>query len=392
MFGAHTSGEPLFTRRFAGLWLFSFLVFASAFQLFPAIPFRILALGGTKAAAGRFLAVYTFASAFAAPLMGTVADHFGRKRVLIGASAAFVIFSIAYGLISHLPTLLVIGAIHGTIWSGILSSSSAIMSDYIPESRRTEGIAYWGLASSAAVAIAPSIGLWVAQFGWRTLCFELAAISVVMVGWASRLTDRHEVGVERSVPAVRELFDMRVTIVALSLFNISFGYGGVTSYVAILATERGIRPPALFFTVFALTIVAVRVLTSPLGDRYGAKTILYPGLALVPFGLLLLATAHSRAQLVGAALVFGAGFGGTYPAFVTFILNSTDPRRRARTFGSIIWAFDTGIGSGSLLVGALGQRYGLGKAFIAAALVSCLAIPVFVLTSARIGLRRNMSS
>lgn len=37
-----------------------------------------------------------------------------------------------------------------------------------------------------------------------------------------------------------------------------------------------------------------------------------------------------------------ARFGGAYPAFTTFVLGYTDPRRRGSTFGSVIWAFDTG--------------------------------------------------
>ena len=55
--------EPLFTRRFVALWVFAFITFFSAFQLLPAIPFRIIELGGTKAQAGWFLTAYTFASA-----------------------------------------------------------------------------------------------------------------------------------------------------------------------------------------------------------------------------------------------------------------------------------------------------------------------------------------
>ena len=69
------SRDPLFTPRFAMLWVYAFVTFFSAFQLLPAIPFRILDLGGSKGQAGWFLCVYTYASAFAAPLMGSLADR-----------------------------------------------------------------------------------------------------------------------------------------------------------------------------------------------------------------------------------------------------------------------------------------------------------------------------
>jgi predicted MFS family arabinose efflux permease len=376
------NAEPLFTPRFLALWTFSFITFFSAFQLFPAIPFRILELGGSEAEAGAFLAVYTFASAFAAPLMGTFADHVGRKRLLVGVSIAFVGFSVVYGYVTNLGLLLVIGAVHGAIWSGILSSSSAIMSDYIPQSRRTEGLAYWGLASTAAIAVAPFAGLMVSsRFGWRNLCLELAVISVAMAVWSSRLTDPSVRDPLRRMPRGGELFDWRVTVASLSLFTISFGYGGVTSYVAVLAMERHLEPRALYFAVYAGAIVVSRIVTSPLGDRRGPLTLLYPALAIVPPALLLLAFATSRWQWLASATLFGAGFGVAYPAFATFVLEKTDAQRRARTFGSIIWAFDTGIGTGSLSTGVIGERFGLTSGFVVCALVATLAIPIFLVTS-----------
>src|ERR1051326_8037636 len=151
--------EPLLTPRFAALWLYAFVTFFAAFQLLPVIPFRIIELGGSTAAAGWFLFVYTLASAFSAPLMGTTADRIGRRRMLFAASLAFCGFSIAYGLITHIGLLLLVGIVHGALWSGLLSSASAVMTDYIPESRRTQGLAYWGLASIAAISIAPAVGL-----------------------------------------------------------------------------------------------------------------------------------------------------------------------------------------------------------------------------------------
>src|SRR5204863_1484424 len=89
--------------------------------------------------------------------------------------------------------------------------------------------------------------------------------------------------------------------------------------------------------------------------------------------------------LVTSAILFGMGFGLAYPAFATFILDNTNPLRRARTFGSMVWAFDTGIGVGSFAVGAIGQRYGLGTAFEFAAALSCFAIPIFAWTSRGLG-------
>lgn len=378
--------EPLFTPQFLGIWTFAFITFFSAFQLLPAIPFRIIQLGGSTAQAGWFLAVYTYASAFAAPLMGSLADHIGRKRQLIVISLGFIGFSFAYGVVTYLPLLLAIGTIHGAMWSGLIAAASAIMSDYIPPSRRNQGLSWWGIASTGAVAIAPAVGLWVYHFGWLTLCMELVAISVLMLigSFFLQSSEPPKNTVERKLA---DAWDWRVTQAALSLTVVTFGYGGVTSYSAIVAVQRHIHPPAIYLTVYAVSIVVYRVLFSHLGDRLGTKVILYPGLLMVPVAFAILAFATTRSQMIFSAAIFGIGFGAAYPAFATFILENSDPDRRARTFGSIVWAFDTGIGTGSLMIGALGERFSLQFAFAVAAVLSCFSIPIFIWTSRHLAQR-----
>jgi len=379
---ADSQGERLFTPLFGGMWAFAFVAFFSAFQLLPVIPFRILQLGGSTAQAGWFLFAYTFASAFAAPVMGTIADHVGRRRALIVASIAFIAFSLAYGVITKLPLLLAVGAIHGALWSAILASSAAIMSELIPESRRAQGMAYWGLASTSAVTVAPAVGLWVFHFGgWMALCIELAVLSVLMAIGGAVLPISDAPRSAHTSLQITEAWDWKVTRTALSMTMIAFGYGGITSYSAIYAVQHHVTPASIYLTTMAASIVIVRVLTAHLADRIGPVKILYGSFATIPIAFVLLVYADTRLDMIVSAFVFGAGFGWMYPSFVTFMLNKTDPTRRARTFGSVVWAFDTGIGIGSLLVGSIGQHYGLSTAFGWAAGLSCLAIPAFMYAS-----------
>ncbi|HEY6844418.1 MAG TPA: MFS transporter [Thermoanaerobaculia bacterium] len=369
--------EPLFTPAFAGVWVYAFVTFFSAFQLLPAIPFRLLDLGASTAKAGWFLSVYTYASAFSAPLMGSLADHLGRRRLLIVASIVFICFSIAYGLITDFRLLLVIGAIHGAMWSGLIAAASAIMSDYIPASRRNQGLAWWGLASTAAVAIAPAVGLWVFHFGWLTLCIELAVLSVLMTLGALLLRSS-ESRREDAKLVWTEAWDWRVIQTTLTITAVTVGYGGVTSYSAIIAVQRHVTPRAIYLTAFAIAIILFRVFFSHLGDKFGTTRVLFPSLVLIPIAFAVLAIAQQRATMIASATLFGVGLGAAYPALATYILEHTDPERRARTFGSIVWAFDTGIGTGSLVIGAIGGNFGFRAAFLAAAALSCLAIPIFL--------------
>ena len=192
--------DRLFTPRFFVMCGFSFTVFLSAFQLLPTAPFHILDLGGSTFASGLFLGFLTYSSALSAPLTGAYADRVGTRRVLIGSSAALVVFSILYAVITNVAVLLALVLVHGVFWSGLLSASAAYMTSLLPEHRRAEGIGYWGLSTLAAVAVAPTVGFWIYSRGWLWLCVLSAVLALIMAIIARQLHVRPRRAADAHVP------------------------------------------------------------------------------------------------------------------------------------------------------------------------------------------------
>ena len=378
--------ERLFTPRFFVMCAFSFTVFLSAFQLLPTAPFRILALGGSKFAAGMFLGFLTYASAFSAPLTGALADRAGKRRMLLTCSLVIAGFSMAYAWSHSYRVLLVLVLAHGVFWSGLLSASAAYITDIIPESRRAEGIGYWGLATIVAIAVAPSIGFWVYGHGWVWLCATTGALNLVMAAIAFVLPEPHApawMGGERFF--TRRLLEWRVLVVSLTLFLYSFGYGGVTSFSALYADANHVVPKGIYFTVLAVVVLTTRPLSVPLGDRIGHKKVFLPSLVLIAVGLAILAWGGTRPWLVASAVVFGMGFGTAYPVFDAYVMRHVAPSRRGAAFGGILAAFDTGIGTGSIALGWIIEHRGFPAAFATAAVLAALSLPYFLATAGLLG-------
>ena len=399
--------DRLFTPRFFIMCGFSFTVFLSAFQLLPTAPYHILALGGSTFASGMFLGFLTYSSALSAPLTGAYADRVGQRTVLMASSLALAAFSAAYAVITDVRVLLAMVIVHGIFWSGLLSASAAYMTNLLPESRRAEGIGYWGLSTLAAVAVAPPVGFWLYRRGWLWVCIATAALNLAMTAIASMLPDtqpsvpdaddprtstaseaRERSGArgprERACRGVRRgeaprlIFEWRVLVVSITLALYSFGYGGITSFTAMYADAAGVEPRSLYLTALAVVILLTRPVLGRLGDVWGYKTIFVPCLVLISAGIACLAIGSTRGWMLLSAVVFGVGFGTAYPSYVGYVMRDVTAERRGAAFGAVLAAFDMGIGTGSTAMGWLIQEFGFQAAFAVAAALAALALPYFL--------------
>lgn len=356
---------------------FSFTVFISAFQLFPTAPFHIRDLGGSTFAGGLFLGLLTYSSAFSAPFTGGVADRIGHRRVLQIGSIAIAGFSVAYALAPSPALMLALVVPHGIFWSGLMVASGAYVTTLVPEERRAEGIGYWGLSTVLAFALAPNIGFLLYRRGWFLLCMVMLGLNLLMAAIAWSLEEIHA---PADPSEHRFTLEWRVLVVSLAVFMYSFGYGGLTSFSAMYAEAAQISPRAIYLTSVAAAILLSRPFAARLGDRFGYRRVFLPCMGLACAGLTLLAVLPpSRASMILSGAVFGAGYGTAWPVFMAYMLGRVEPGRRGAAYGAMIAALDTGIGTGSTTLGWLIQHYGYATAFAAAAALSALSIPYFLI-------------
>ncbi|HSB64839.1 MAG TPA: MFS transporter [Thermoanaerobaculia bacterium] len=376
--------ERLFSRPFFLMCAFTFSVFLSLFQLLPTAPFRILELGGSTVAAGLFLGLLTYASALSAPFTGALADRFGRRRMLLVSSLVIAGFSTAYAFSKSWQLLVGLVFFHGFFWSGLLSASAAYITGLIPPERRAEGIGYWGMATVLATAFAPALGLEIYRHGWAALCASVGMLNLVMAAIAWRLPESEAPARAAGRPFfTRDFIEWPVLAVSMSLFLCSFGYGGVTSFVAMWTERSGISPKGLFFTVFSLTVLCLRPFVGRFADRVGPRRVILPLLGLVSVSFAVLSAATSGTLLAVSAVLFGVSFGNVYPVYVAHVTRHVDSARRGAAFGAILAAFDTGIGTGSVALGAVIGSAGFPAAYGTAAVLAAFSIPAFVLLERR---------
>ena len=378
--------DRLFTPHFFVMCGFTFTVFLSAFQLLPTAPFHILDLGGSTFASGLFLGFLTYSSALVGAAHRCVCGS--RRPAANPHHLEHCVGGDLDGVRLHyrLPPNARAGDRSRCVLVGLLSASAAYMTSLLPERRRAEGIGYWGLSSVAAIAVAPTVGFWIYHRGWLFLCMVGAALNAIMAIIAFNLRREQTADVPKA-PRDGRILEWRVLIVSGCLFLYSFGYGGITSFTAMYADANGVTPKSIYLTALAIVILATRPFSGRFGDRFGYRRVFIPCLVLISVGMACLAIGGTRFWMIASAVIFGLGFGTAYPVYVGYVMKEVTAERRGAAFGAILAAFDTGIGTGSTVMGGLIQKYGFEIAFAIAAALSALALPYFLFADRRFSTR-----
>ena len=368
--------RALFTPAFVRIWWVGFAAASAGFLLFPTAPFRLREIGAPPAATGWFLGGLTYGSALAAAWTGALGDVLGRRRVLVVAGAALAALACTYAFVDDWRLLVALSVPHGVVWSGLLTAANSEAIQAVPAERRAEGIAYFSLAMNLAIAVAPAIGIWMLERSWPLLCAAIALLDLSVAALALRLAPDPPPAADRwRRLAPHRAVEWRTVVVGVAMLLASFGYGGLTSFVALYAEARGIAPKGIFFTAFAATIMVSRPLLAPLLDRHGPRRAIPLALALVTLGLALAATPTTRAGMIGVGVVYGLGFALLGPSFTTWAAGNVDPARRGAAFGALLAVFDLGIGTGSLALGIVVTRAGFEAAFLLSAALAAAAWP-----------------
>jgi len=364
--------ERLWTKPYILLTLAMLFLFTGFYVLLPTLPHYVKELGGSETDVGLAAGVFTLAAVLFRPLAGAWADRYGRLPVALLGLIGFVVSMALYDIVKGIAALMALRFIHGVFWSLSTTAIGTLVTDVVPSSRRGEGMGWFGLAITLAMAIGPMAGtrIW-EQFSFRHLFLAAAVLSVVplLLTLVARVPFRRKEEKERL-----RLFDQSLLSVTAVIFLMTVSYGGVTTFVPLFAPQVG-ADPGMFFLVYAVALTAVRPVAGRLADRLGEGAVIVPALAVTVAGLFVLYLAGGEAGVLVSAALYGFGFGAAQPALQAAALRIARPDRRGLATASFMIAFDLGIGIGSILLGWVSQFAGYpavfasGGGFVAAALL-----------------------
>jgi MFS family permease len=395
--------ERLWNRNYCKVMAANFSLFFAFYVLTPLLPLYLSEhFGATKDMIGLVLSGYTITALLFRPFSGYVVDSFPRRTVLMICFGTFAIFFAGYLAASTLLLFTIVRTMHGGPFGALTVANSTAAIDVLPSSRRTEGIGYYGLSNNLAMAIAPTIGIWIYEL---TDSFEFLfwlALVVACAGWLVDATVKFpekEIVRNKSKLSLDRFFLVRGWLIGLNMVAFGFSFGVLSNYLAIYGKEvMGITGgTGTYFLLCSVGLMVSRLQGSKalrqgrLTHNAGSGMVI----SLVGYTLFIaLSTLDDSLMYIGyygSALLIGLGNGHMWPALQNMTINVAHNNQRGTANSTILISWDIGMGLGILLGGVIAEFMGYGAAFWSVVLVNTAGVVTFFAATKAFFLRRNLN-
>jgi MFS family permease len=342
-----------------------------ALSMYILFPLFIRRLGGSEVSIGLYAGVAGAAAVTARAPLGHLLETLGRRRVLAIAGLLHASAWIGFLTIGTLgPRLLLLVATYGVASGSLFAAYFTYASDIVPVARHAEGIAMFGIWGILPNGLGPWLGeILIADGGFRVYFIVGAAFAITSLCVSQLLPEtaaRVPVAPSGGTPPVSGLPWRRLWLLLGTTFMFGSAVNSVYTFLAPFAHARGGGSVGRFFMSYALTAVAVRVLTGRLPDRVGLRRVLLPALFLYAAGTLLLPHVEHSLALIAAGMMCGAGHGYAFPILNVLTVRQVSPSQRGRAVSWFTAMFDLGNTLANPLLGAIAEWAGYAAMFTVA--------------------------
>ena len=375
--------DKLFNKGFITITIINFIVYLVYYLMMVII--AVIAhneLHASFGQAGMASGIYIIGTLLARLIMGKELELIGRKRVARWGVFFYLITTIAYLTIPTIGTLDIVRLLNGFAYGMTSTALNAIVTEFIPENRKGEGINYYGLSTSLAAAIGPFIGLLLlnmTSFHFIVL-LSVAMIALSMIALFAiqinnvKLTAEHLA--ELKSWKVSSFIEYKVLLIAFIGFLMGLSYSSVLSFLASYAQSINlVSISSFFFVVYAGIVTVTRPMSGRIFDRYGENYVMYPSYIFLTLGLIVLGLTTNGLMLLVSGAFIGLGYGTFMSNGQAVTLKLVSSHRIGIALSTYFIGLDLGLGVGPYVFGTLhGQVSFRGLYFIAAAIPVVSAI------------------
>ncbi len=351
----------------------------------PAFPDVARALDVTPEAVGLLITVFTLPGIFLTPVLGILADRYGRKQVLVPALVLFAVAGSACSLARSFEVLLVLRFLQGVGAASLGSLNVTVMGDLYRGRVLTTAMGYNASVLSVGTAAYPAIGGALAILGWW-VPFALPILGLATA--AGVLFCLETVEVPRTAdlrPYLREALRgmgsrkvLGLLLAALLTFVVL--YGAYTTFIPLhLAARFGSSSfgIGLIMTVGSLSTAVTAARLGILSRFLSRERLIHLSFALYALSFVVIPWLPGHWWVAIPVALFGVAQGLNYPVILALLAGLAPMEHRAIFMSAHTMALRIGQTLGPLVMAGAYGLWGMDGVFLAATGI-CLAVVAFI--------------
>ncbi len=355
-------------------------------SLTPAFPKIKEALGISNQQIGYLITVFTLPGILLNPVLGILADRFGRKPILVPSLFLFAFAGVACGLTKNFELLLTFRFFQGVGAASLGSLNVTLIGDFYQGRARAEAMGTNASVLSVGTALYPAIGGGMAMLGWHyPFFFPVLAIPVAI--WVMVSLDPPKASSGQSLlkylkGVSQYLADRNViTLFLISVFTFIILYGSYLTYLPLILNDKFSAQSWEIGVIISIGSLAT-ALTSPqlgkLSARFSYKSLLIFANGMYILSMLMIPFIGSKWLMVLVTIIFGIAMGINIPGIQTLLTGSVPIQYRAAFMsvnGSVLRLGQT---LGPVLTGMAYTFAGMGAAFYSGAISAGIIILLLI--------------
>ena len=346
--------------------------------LTPLLPGYADDLGLSKAGAGLLAAAYPLGVLVAGLPAGFAAARFGVKPTVLAGLAVMAVTTVTFGLGESVWLLDTARFAQGLASSFAWAGGLAWLTDAAPAGRRGELIGSAMAAAIVGALLGPLLGAIASAVGTEAAFGGVAALTVVLVGWAAATPAAPASDPGPPTAVLRALARPRILRGAwlVALPALLFGVLGVLAPLRL--DELGLGAVAIggAFLLAAAIEATLAPILGRLSDRRGRLAVLRASLAAATVLAATLPWLDHRWALAAAVVAAGPTFGSFWAPALAQLADEAEAVGLAHAYGfalvNVAWA--PGQAAGAAVGGALGQATSDAVPFLALSLACALTL------------------
>lgn len=350
----------------------------------PVFPKMLGALNISSGSVGLLISVFTLPGVALTPVMGMLADRYGRKRILAPSLVLFGVAGTLCWFARDFHQLLLLRFVQGCSAASLGALNVTLIGDIYAGKDRVTAMGYNASVLSIGTASYPAIGGLLAIIGWNyPFLLSLLALPVglaVVTSLESR-EPRNDQSLSAYLRGVWTHVKNRRAIAFFSLSLLSFIclYGAYLTYLPLLLGTSFQASPVVIGALMSLMSLTTALTSSQIGrltGRLSDGTLLKAAYLLYGLALLLMPFVPRLWLFSIPVVIYGVGHGINIPTIMTLLAGMAPTAHRGAFMAVNGMVLRLGQTLGPVLMAAAAAIGGMAAAFYAGAGVALAMLSI----------------